>query len=82
MVDEGVYRVRFCESCTATTEEATKFHDLLRALGGMVVYGTYPGPLVIGIAVEAAEHVASFPFVESVVSVSDNSAVSGQPTPH
>ncbi|MFJ9370392.1 hypothetical protein ACIRRA_39050 [Nocardia sp. NPDC101769] len=77
MVGEGVYRVRFCESCTATTEEATKFHDLLKGLGGMVVYGAYPAPLVIGIAVDAAEHVASFPFVESVVSVIDNSAVSG-----
>ncbi|MFE3002930.1 hypothetical protein ACFXG4_49260 [Nocardia sp. NPDC059246] len=77
MEDEGVYRVRFSESCSATAAEAAKFHELLRALGGMVVYGAYPGPLVIGIAADAAGHVASFPFVESVVSVTDNSVVSG-----
>ncbi|WP_458689572.1 hypothetical protein [Nocardia tengchongensis] len=77
MVDDGVYRVQFRESYPATGDEATNFHQWLKALGGMVVYGAYPGPLVIDIAADAAGHVASFPFVESVVSVSDNSVVSG-----
>ncbi len=77
MVDEGVYRVRFCESCPATDDGATNFRRLLRELGGMVVYGAYPGPLVIDIAADAAGDVASLPFVESVVSVTDNSPVGG-----
>ncbi|MGW4351100.1 hypothetical protein ACWELJ_03320 [Nocardia sp. NPDC004582] len=79
MVDDGVYRVRFRESCPSTTDEATNFHRLLRALGGMVVYGSHPGPLVIDIAADVAGQVTAFPFVESVVSVSDNSVVSGTP---
>ncbi|MTE15704.1 hypothetical protein [Nocardia aurantiaca] len=77
MVDTGVYRVRFRESCPATDIGAANFRELLKALGGMVVYGAYPGPIVIGIAVDSAERVASFPFVESVVSVTGNSAAGG-----
>ncbi|WP_405138303.1 hypothetical protein [Nocardia sp. NBC_01388] len=76
MVDEGVYRVRFSPLCPAVTDAET-FRVQLRALGGMVVYGTYPDPLVIGIAENAIDQVGALPFVESVESVTDNYAVEG-----
>ncbi|MFI1919835.1 hypothetical protein [Nocardia sp. NPDC020380] len=69
MDDEGVYRVRFSALCPDDEKAAQAFYAQLRELGGMVVYGTYPGAVVIGITEDAAARVAAFSFVESVENV-------------
>ncbi|WP_327145950.1 hypothetical protein [Nocardia sp. NBC_01327] len=76
MADEGVYRVRFSPLLPATAD-AEAFRGGLRALGGMVIYGTFPDPVVIGIAEDAIDRVGSLPFVESVESVTDAYAAEG-----
>lgn len=75
MDDEGVFRVQF--SPLSAAREQDDFYRRLKELGGMVVYGVYPAPLVIGIAADAAARLAELPYVETVESVTDDYAVGG-----
>ncbi|MGX1805938.1 hypothetical protein ACWIGI_09495 [Nocardia sp. NPDC055321] len=73
MVDEGVYRVRFAPQCPA---EGEAFGERLRELGGMLVYGAYPGPVVVWLTAPAALELADLALVDSVDSVTGDYALS------
>lgn len=73
MVDESVYRVQFVAGCPPTGDA---FDERLHELGGMLVYGAYPGPVVVSLTAPAAAELTESDLVDSVESVTGEVTVS------